>query len=320
MNQGNPESFSFVTIAYNHEEIILEHLESIKYQIIHFGKNREIDFIFSDDGSSDRTLKRVRGWLKMNPALFRESCIIAHECNQGIVANYRSALARVRTNQFKLLSGDDLYFKHDIFDAVKGWDLVFTPVIFFNHSNRRRLGVVNYTIYSFDSFEKIRNLLRIKNFIAAPGTFISNRVGLDKKMLEFVAGFKWVEDFTKWLYVFNHYEELSYRIDALPLVLYRNDVGISKDKKHSKSKEFREEVRRIAKEFDIKAYREPKLINPYRYLYKLWEMRINWVDPWFNPRLIRIRRLMKEELAAVPEFLEMIAANARESQGVMEEE
>jgi hypothetical protein len=33
--------FTFVTITYNHEKYIIEHLESIKYQIENFSKGKQ---------------------------------------------------------------------------------------------------------------------------------------------------------------------------------------------------------------------------------------------------------------------------------------
>ena len=58
--------FTFISITYNHEKYIIEHLESIKYQILQYGKNEKVCFILSDDCSTDNTLLITQQWLKIN--------------------------------------------------------------------------------------------------------------------------------------------------------------------------------------------------------------------------------------------------------------
>ena len=43
------KSFAFLVLAYNHELFIIDHLESIKFQILTYGKGLEIDLIINDD-------------------------------------------------------------------------------------------------------------------------------------------------------------------------------------------------------------------------------------------------------------------------------
>ena len=110
------EAFTFATLTYNQENYILEHLESIRYQIEHFGQEREIYYVLADDCSSDRTVELAQKWLNRNRKLFKGIEIVAATQNQGIVRNYEQALRHIQTNQFKLLAGDDLYYCENIFD------------------------------------------------------------------------------------------------------------------------------------------------------------------------------------------------------------
>ena len=62
--------FTFLTITYNQENLIIEHLEGIKYQIENHGKNHRFKYILGDDCSTDSTVKLVEEWIKLNSKLF----------------------------------------------------------------------------------------------------------------------------------------------------------------------------------------------------------------------------------------------------------
>ncbi len=44
-------SFTFLTVAYNHEKFILEHLESIRYLMNNYGDGIDVSIIINDDCS-----------------------------------------------------------------------------------------------------------------------------------------------------------------------------------------------------------------------------------------------------------------------------
>ena len=64
------KEFTFVIITYNQEQYILQHLESIKYQINKYGKGISVYLIISDDHSLDRTLQLAEIWLQENSCFF----------------------------------------------------------------------------------------------------------------------------------------------------------------------------------------------------------------------------------------------------------
>ena len=43
--------FTFLTVAYNHEKFILEHLESIRYLVNNYGDGIDVSIIINDDCS-----------------------------------------------------------------------------------------------------------------------------------------------------------------------------------------------------------------------------------------------------------------------------
>ncbi|WP_288927434.1 glycosyltransferase, partial [uncultured Trichococcus sp.] len=61
--------FTFVAITYNHEKYIIEHLESIKYQIENFSKGKQVNLVISDDGSMDNTMLYAQQWIERNKYL-----------------------------------------------------------------------------------------------------------------------------------------------------------------------------------------------------------------------------------------------------------
>lgn len=85
--------FTFVTITYNHEKYIIEHLESIKYQIENFSKGKQVNLVISDDGSMDNTMLYAQQWIERNKYLFSEVELLTSEKNQGIIKNYLRATA-----------------------------------------------------------------------------------------------------------------------------------------------------------------------------------------------------------------------------------
>jgi glycosyltransferase involved in cell wall biosynthesis len=133
--------FSFVTITYNHELFVIQHLNSIKYQILNFGQKIDFELIICDDCSKDQTIIKVNTWLEENRQLFYNVRVVQAETNLGIVNNYISALSCFSGDFFKVLAGDDLYSTCNLFDCVsnlKTFDLVQGAIFEFEKSDIMR--------------------------------------------------------------------------------------------------------------------------------------------------------------------------------------
>ena len=61
--------FTFIVITYNHEEFILEHLESIKFLINHYGHGINFTISVADDASKDNTLLTFKLFVMTFPKL-----------------------------------------------------------------------------------------------------------------------------------------------------------------------------------------------------------------------------------------------------------
>lgn len=303
--------FTFAVITYNHEPFILEHLESIKYQIEHFGQGESFALVVSDDASKDRTIALVEKWLELNRSLFNEVEILVSERNQGIVQNYIRAVQAIKSDRFKVLAGDDLYFNQSILQELGAFDLVFTPVIEFNQKVRQSISKTNYLTMKNDSFSALRRQFGYTNFIMAPGVFIKRALAQDPGLLEFVSQFRWFEDYAKWYYIFHRHVQLSIAYDPIPKVLYRVGSGISTDRKHRRHAEFLEEYDTLVARFKPKAHRYPKYINPYRYYQQFRLLKTKYIDAHLQPELKMRVTKFKSCLSEADRHLALIRANVQ---------
>lgn len=110
-----PESMAFLVLAYNHEDYIIEHLESIKYLIQRYAENIDVDIVVNDDCSSDKTVELLSLWLSKNEYLFRSVVTIFNKKNIGTCASVLNMLECVTADALKLTAGDDVYSYENIF-------------------------------------------------------------------------------------------------------------------------------------------------------------------------------------------------------------
>ena len=124
--------FTFISVSYNQEIFIIEHLNSIKEQIIRYGKNIKVSLVLADDCSKDSTVLLAKDWITENEQLFDQVNLIANEVNLGSVKNIYNAIDHCVTDDFKILACDDRYNESsNIFELYeKGInDVIITPII-----------------------------------------------------------------------------------------------------------------------------------------------------------------------------------------------
>lgn len=268
------EAFTFATLTYNQEKYILEHLESIRYQIEHFGKGRDIYYVLADDCSTDQTIDIARKWLDKNGDLFKRVEIVITFQNQGIVRNYENVLRHIHTDQFKLLAGDDLYFCESVFEAAKQGDFVMCPVVCFGEDG------VDRTAYRFRYWthkewltakesklkKKLMRRMHVKNCILAPGV-VWNHDLVDEGLFEELKQFQWIEDYPSWQYILSK-ENVVPKIYDRPVVLYRMNQGVSHRKTTNRRKKlFEEELLQQYRRYGSPLGALPRKVNPYAYGY-----------------------------------------------------
>lgn len=223
--------FTFVVITYNHEAYVLEHLESIAYQILEYGQGRTFQLIIADDASKDQTLTLARHWLGQRASLFSDVQIHTQATNQGTCRNYTKVWAHVRGSLCKLTAGDDVYSCENLLaewqrlqdlDMSSGYPLNLIDghldwPAFYNANM-----VASNRIYARSNYMK--RLLGI-SFNHTPSIIFSTRVLRDDVIRDFVQRFAVTEDYPMHVKMAERLSPLSFEQSPLVHIYYRRTAG-----------------------------------------------------------------------------------------------
>ncbi|MGI6445954.1 MAG: glycosyltransferase family 2 protein [Candidatus Ozemobacteraceae bacterium] len=228
--------FTFLTITYNHEKFILEHLESIKYQIINFGKKKDFQLVIADDCSKDRTIVLIKKWIGCNGGLFKDINILENDKNLGTCKNYANGIRHIKGKFYKSLAGDDIFGKDNIFETVKlleQFDIVVTPTGEINSSGIFVDKKIYSRIYSMFKFINT-DYKRLSNEYApipmTPGVFMRKEL-LTESVLEFIEKFNLIEDRSSTIKLYENNKKMKFGLYEKIVVLYRHhDMAITKTK------------------------------------------------------------------------------------------
>lgn len=223
--------FTFVVISYNHEAYVLEHLESIAYQIREYGQDCSFQLIIADDASKDQTLALARHWLDRHVDLFDDVQIHTQATNQGTCHNYTKVWPQVRGDLCKLTAGDDVYSCENLLaewrrlqhhDMSSGYPLHLIDghlswPKFFNANM-----VASNRIYGRGDYMK--RLLGI-SFNHTPSIMFSTRVLRDDKIRDFVRRFAVTEDYPMHVKMAERFAPLTFAQSQLVHIYYRRTAG-----------------------------------------------------------------------------------------------
>lgn len=228
--------FTFLTITYNHEKFILEHLESIKYQITNFGGKNDFQLIIADDCSKDRTIELIRKWISLNGGLFKDINILESDKNLGTCKNYANGIRNIEGKLHKVLAGDDIYGKDNIFEVVKlldKFDIVITPTGEMDNNGifvDKRIYSRIYSMFKFvnTDYKKLSN--EYIPIPMTPGIFMRKGL-LTESVLEFVEEFNLIEDRSSTIKLYEENKKIRFGLYEKVVVLYRHhDMAITKTK------------------------------------------------------------------------------------------
>ena len=268
--------FTFIIITYNHQEYVMTCLESIKYQISNFGRDKKIQLFVLDDCSSDKTVEKAKLWLDSNSSLFEKSEIRCNSINEGAVRITIKAFDILNESEGFIIAGDDVVYKNDLIHARKDYDFAITPTIPFWQDEMVRIERWNYFIHLLlMTREKhiskvISDELSYSHSIQSPGVMYSSGVVQDRELIEFMKQYTWIEDFPMWLYFFR-FSIHDYSVKVLPkvFVLYRINRSRKPEEKHDNISKVVSDGDRLRNEYQKKIWMLPKRINPYYYVYAL---------------------------------------------------
>lgn len=308
------QEFTFGMLTYNQEDYVFEHLESIKYQIENYGKDVKVYFVLSDDASKDNTVKYVEDWIEAHKELFARVTIVTKEKNEGIVSNYLMMLSNIHTQHYKILAGDDLYYKNNVFELVRKGDFILTPMICFDKEHilqdKKRYNFKQLLLCQSKGCLKEYLIKRLKysNCIDAPGTFINYKL-IDEDLLQELKKYQWIEDVPMWDYILNNLD-IEVKLLQKSYVLYRSDVGISTNKNHSMRSKYDDDLKVIDKYIHTDKMKCFRIINPYKYTYKFERAKLKYFHDKYNDMIRAFRKNILDEEIEAEIYLKILKDNA----------
>ena len=219
-------NFTFVVFSYNHQEYILEHLESIKYQIETYGADRNVDLILADDGSKDSTVEFTNRWISINSTLFTRVIILADRENIGTCYNYTKSWSYIKSNLFKITAADDVYSMVNIFDfseKIEEYDILSgMPVLLIDgkiqHSTSMLFNIwASFLIYKGNFLRRMQKL----SSTHTPSLFFNKRILALSGIVDFIRKFRVVEDFPMQVKIALDMQPLKFHQTNEVIIYYR---------------------------------------------------------------------------------------------------
>ena len=229
INKNN--SFTFIVLTYNHENYILEHLESIRYLVLKYRSNSKTDLIVTDDCSKDLTQARINKWLKQNSYIFNDVTYLRNDKNLGTCKSLRNALNYLRSDICKITAGDDVYSHENIFENAleqHNINIISGRTLYLNGTNIEQK-------WSSKIFETATNCIYNDkplisrligyNYTNAPNLFYPIKVLKDARIMNFMTKFNVIEDFPLQLATAKYYPETNFQLNDKVYVYYRRTSG-----------------------------------------------------------------------------------------------
>jgi glycosyltransferase involved in cell wall biosynthesis len=224
-------SFAFLVIAYNHQDYILEHLESIKYLVVTYGAGIDVDLIVNDDFSRDQTPRLVDKWLAINDKLFRYVKTLYNSKNLGTCKSVNNMLSQMVADRCKLTAGDDVYSFENIFDLTQHSEnlamLSGRPLYILKGSLQKGC-LYNGMATSSQVIYKNNTLLhRFKHlsYNNAPNILYATECLLHPGVREYLGQFDVTEDWSLQVAIARQFPDRQFKLINQVLVYYRRTAG-----------------------------------------------------------------------------------------------
>lgn len=308
--------FIFGILTYNQEKYVLETLESIKYQKIHYGSDVNVSLVITDDASKDRTVAVMKEWLERNKTYFDRIDLIANEKNKGTVANFKTILNKVSGEQLKIIAGDDLI----------GYKNVFAEYETLNDKNLKtyvRVELCEGKIYYREKFlidfyyhKKYgtgRNYniktFRKGKYIHTPSTLYTKQLFVNAECEKNLEGYHLFEDDPMWYSMIKNEKDLEIEFVDQGMILYRvHNQSVS----NVPNPVFEKDMKRLREQYikdtkglehlylviRMKTSKWPLYVNPGLYLDKFMNMkreRICKKDSGYRVFKEKIEQQIREE-------------------------
>ncbi|HUZ05758.1 MAG TPA: glycosyltransferase family A protein, partial [Acidobacteriaceae bacterium] len=105
---------SVLVPSYNHEQYVVECLESIKDS-----NHKRLELILSDDCSTDHTYALSKEWAQRNASRFERVVTVRQDINLGIVKNLQFLFENAQGEYLAYLASDDMLTPSGITDRLE---------------------------------------------------------------------------------------------------------------------------------------------------------------------------------------------------------
>lgn len=223
--------FTFITLTYYHEQYIIEHLESIKYQIENYGEGFEFQLIIADDASKDKTLDLIDAWVAINKKLFYKVQVITDSTNKGTCYNFTKTWDLIEGKYSKLLAGDDVYSCNNLFEQLTMLDkskiVSGIPLLLIDGEIEASTRTIKNILASDIIYKKKTFAERLKRvgILNTPSIFIANEIYTNKSIKDFIRNFSVTEDYPMWIKMAEEYSDLNLFQTNTINVYYRRTVN-----------------------------------------------------------------------------------------------
>lgn len=225
------KSFAFLALAYNHEQFIVEHLESIKYLVETHGQGTRCELIINDDCSKDKTVYLIEKWLEVNGFLFDRVVKLFNKKNIGTCASIVNMLENVKADNLKLTACDDVYSYENIFKYSLLEDNISirsgVPLSLIDGQLfENKVDTIN--IIASDIIYKDKPLITRFKLLSnnnAPNIIYNKKYLMNENVIDFLKGFDVVEDWPIQIAIAENYPETSFDLVNKVFVYYRRTSG-----------------------------------------------------------------------------------------------
>lgn len=224
-------SFAFLVVTYNHENYIIEHLESIKHLVLTHGTDIDVDIIINDDNSTDSTRNLIDKWLHLNEFIFRFAKTIYNKTNLGTCTSVNNMLTHVKADRCKLTAGDDIYSFENIFELTKhnpDVAIISGRVLYLTGNKLEENPLSSFLATATQVIYKSNSLLhRFKHFSYnnAPNILYSRECLLDPRVRSHLQRFDVTEDWPLQIAIARQFPEHKFQLIDQTLVYYRRTAG-----------------------------------------------------------------------------------------------
>lgn len=223
----NTIEYTFIVSTYNQQDVVVQALESIKYQIQTYANKKAIQLIIGDDASCDNTTKVIDAWLAENSSFFTLINKYYFKENQGTCKNYANSMRNIKGKYFREMAGDDILPVNNIFkimEQTETKDVITAVVLPFSN------GIINKEKVAYKNIlrQAMWNSKELKFYTQLSCPILNGAIWkkelMTEDILEYISRYQLVEDRPQWYKIFKENIYLDYYFEENPVLLYRKEA------------------------------------------------------------------------------------------------